>query len=584
MAKRSSPEAGGKLPTRAFSAACAAAWLVLAVSLWIAIDRQSLIGDAAYHLLAGDQALRHGTNQLNLEHPPLVKLVAALPLLGEEPLAPPVGVDRVIATSLELFDDPARVRRSQLRARTLLTIVFSLPLLMGCFALGSRWGGRRAGGVLALAFGLSFAVLPFLPVIQTDIAVTLGFVVTILALLRYLDTPGLPRALVAGVALGLAMASKHSGVLLCPSVLYALLAAAPRRPLDRFFDLLAVVLMSGTVLYVTYSVANHDYDPELGRDTIERYLGGEGMITGQQMQSHAKLLLGAERVDPNLAQWLTGILGIRTQNQIGVYPSYAFGSVSSQGRWWYFPAVLLIKTPLPLLLASLGALVLWVRRRPAARSSLAKNGRAAIGLLVLTVVVSLGVAMSSNYNLGVRHLMPVLPFLYLPAALWAARSRVRAVVLVGALAVETMVLAPLWMSATNTWWLGDWNPTRSALSGSDTEYRQNFIALADAVKTREIDTLHVLYPLLTEPELQAYLPGARLVEPGEELLPGHWYAVSVLIEQYLPAIPRANLDDVLGADGLISLARSWTPLWQRVASGEDHGYVAGTFHLYRIPE
>ncbi len=46
----------------------AAAVLVLALQI-LAIDRQSLIGDAPYHLLAGDQALRDGVNLLNFEHP-----------------------------------------------------------------------------------------------------------------------------------------------------------------------------------------------------------------------------------------------------------------------------------------------------------------------------------------------------------------------------------------------------------------------------------------------------------------------------------------------------------------------------------
>ncbi len=202
-----------------------------------------------------------------------------------------------------------------------------MPLLACCYALGARWGGPRAGGVLALSAGLSFAVLPFLPVIQTDTAVTLGFVATALALLRYLDAPGPARAVIAGAALGLAMASKHSGVLLWPGALFALLVAgnsplrARARLLARALDLALAVLVSGTVLYLTYAAANHDYEPRVGRDTIHRYLSGEGMITGQEMQRHANLLLGAERVDPNLAQWLTGLLGIRTQNRIGVYPS-----------------------------------------------------------------------------------------------------------------------------------------------------------------------------------------------------------------------------------------------------------------------
>ena len=61
---------------------------LLALGLQIAaIHAHSLSGDGAYHLLAGHQALRYGQNTVNFEHPPLVKLLVALPLLLEdEPL------------------------------------------------------------------------------------------------------------------------------------------------------------------------------------------------------------------------------------------------------------------------------------------------------------------------------------------------------------------------------------------------------------------------------------------------------------------------------------------------------------------
>ena len=72
--------------------------------------------------------------------------------------------------------------------------------------------------------------------------------------------------------------------------------------------------------------------------------------------------------------------------------------------------------------------------------------------------------------------------------------------------------------------------------------------------------------------------------PSAPVEPGQWYAVSILVEQYLPAIPRSDPDDVLGAESLAALARTWTPLWEQVRRGEDHGYVAGTFHLYRNPK
>ena len=178
-----------------------------------------------------------------------------------------------------------------------------------------------------------------------------------------------------------------------------------------------------------------------------------------------------------------------------------------------------------------------------------------MAVLILTVGIYLAIAMTSSYNLGVRHLMPILPFLYLPAALWAARSRTRAALLTGALAIEALALAPLWMSATNTWWLGPANPTRWALAGSDTEYHQNFITLAGAARERQIERLYVLYPLLDERELRAYIPQARLVRPETSIASGEWVAVNVNVEQYLPAIPEADPKTVRGYRALQALER-----------------------------
>ena len=139
------------------------------------------------------------------------------------------------------------------------------------------------------------------------------------------------------------------------------------------------------------------------------------------------------------------------------------------------------------------------------------------------------------------------------------------------------------MSATNTWWLADRNPTRLSLGGGDLEYGQNFIQLAKETRRRDIDSLRVLYPVLEPAVLGAYLPDARLVAPGDPIEPG-WYAVNVTVEQLVPAVLAARPESLYNYRGLSELATRWRPFWQRVAAGEDHGYVAATFHLYHHPD
>lgn len=199
------------------------------------------------------------------------------------------------------------------------------------------------------------------------------------------------------------------------------------------------------------------------------------------------------------------------------------------------------------------------------------------------MAVYLAASVTSNYNLSVRHMLPILPLLYLPLAIFLGRRRRWAALVVGTLLVESLLVAPDWMASTNTWWLGDSNPTRFVLGAGNLEYRQSFVGLARYAKKEAIEPLYVLYPILADEVLAAYLPEAALVRPGEEIRPG-WYAVNVTVEQLVPALLEAPGDAVYNYDELHRAAERWEPFWQAVvAAGEDHGWVAGTYHLYRVP-
>jgi hypothetical protein len=385
-----------------------------------------------------------------------------------------------------------------------------------------------------------------------------------------------------GVAFGVAISVKFSGLLLLPTVaISVLIAALPLRV--RIAHLLAVAAIALGLVEISYAAANWRYDSVAGRQTIRSYCRAAGTLkVTDRMRPLEEPLLAVEKADPRLAQWLLGALGIMIQDQIGVYPSYAFGTVTSQGRWWYYPVLILVKTPAAILVATAALAILWRRRRPPPGQRRFVVPKSALPL-PLTVAVYLAAAMASNYNLSVRHLLPVVPMLYLPVALGVTRSRAASIALVTVLAVESLLLAPLWMSATNTWWLGDRNPTRFALSGGDLEYGQNFVRLAEETRRRDIDSLRVLYPVLEPAVLAAYLPDARLVTPGDPIEPG-WYAVNVTVEQLVPAVLTARPESLYNYRGLTDLAARWHPFWEAVAAGEDHGYVAATFHLYHHPD
>ncbi len=556
--------------------------LLLALGFqWTAIHEQSLTNDEPYHLVAGFQALEYGQNTVNLEHPLLVKLVGALPArLSGEDLVPELGPSEGYEASKRVFSNSELLLWAGFWGRVLATGVFTVPLLVGTFFLGRRFGGETAGLALASMIAFSFSVLPNLCLLQTDTAVSAAFVLTALAALRYGDAPSTPRAAVLGLCLGLGLASKFSAVLLLPAVALGV-GAARRPPSRRLFHGLVAGAVAAAFTWCVFAAGNWGYDSHDGEAVIVAHCEGKATIAvDAEMRSWTPRLLLLEDIEPLAAQWLTGFVGVGVQNKIGIYPSYAFGTVTSEGRTWYFPALLAVKVPLAILLLTAVAGARWLLK---ARSRRPSRATLLAGLLALTYV---GASVVSNYNLGFRHLLPALPILFLPAALEAGRSRRRAAITVAVLVLEAAVLAPLWMSATNTWWLGDRNPARFAFASSNLEYRQNFGELAEEVEERGIDRLGVFYPLLAESAISAYVPGGYAVSADPDALEEGWYAVSVLVEQYFPALKDDTppLPRLYGREALRAEVDRWSPSWKRIRGGEDHGYVAGTFHLFYLPK
>jgi hypothetical protein len=200
----------------------------------IAVFSFSLTNDEPVHLLAGYQSLKLGTVAINLEHPPLPKLIAATPLLLEPHIFTlPSRAASAARSALEIFQDPVVAERVTVRARLALMLLFVLPLLVGTFFLGREVGGNSAGLVLVSAMAFSFSTLPYLSLITTDAAVAAATTFGVLAAIRWLRKGGLLPPLGLGLALGFGLVSKFSAVFLLPVYLVTAALVLRRRDSKR---------------------------------------------------------------------------------------------------------------------------------------------------------------------------------------------------------------------------------------------------------------------------------------------------------------------------------------------------------------
>ena len=222
--------------------------LLLSAQVLHAIHGQSLTWDEDDHIFAGYESWKTHDFGLNPEHPPLVKLLATLPLLPLHLTVPPLQhrffkAEAYFGGRQFLFHNgPAD--GNQYSAETLVfrarlpTLLFTLAAALLVFFAAREMFSLRAGLLALTLFCFEPNLLAHGAYVTTDMAAACTFFATIYCLYRYLERPTFARLLVTGVAAGLALASKHSTVLLAPMLVLLLAgellarAISSRRPRD----------------------------------------------------------------------------------------------------------------------------------------------------------------------------------------------------------------------------------------------------------------------------------------------------------------------------------------------------------------
>ena len=490
----------------------------------IIVHGESLTFDEGDHIFAGYMMLHNGDYGLNPEHPPLVKLVAALPLLHEKLWVPPLQ-QRFFKSEayrdgrdfLERNDGPEH--RLLFRIR-LAAGVFAAGLSVMVFLIGSEFFGEAAGLLALLLVVFEPNVLANSDLVTTDVGVACFFLATIYCFYRYARQPTVIRLLLTGLAAGLTLSSKHSGILLAPMLLGLTLVEIAcaergrrRRMAGTLFGGLAVtVIVAVVVLWAFYGF---------------RYAARPaGLVMNPTLSEYAAPLKGLNSwVIGHFANWrllpesyLLGMTDIHYAAQ--QYPIFLLGHDYAHGVWWYFPVALSIKTTLGLIGLVVLACVALIGRR-------LRQGRE-LAYLIVPGAIYLAVAILSGMNIGTRHVL----FLYPLAALLAAAGLTALVQhsrrwiwigggLVACHIASALAVFPAEMAYANEAWGGAAN-THKYLSDSSVDWAQQLPHIKQWVDAHPGEECWLAYSAYPELRPQAYgipchpLPTAHT---GWEMLP-----------------------------------------------------------------
>jgi len=518
--------------------------LVLSRLLFFVALETSSTSDEAPHLAAGVSYLATGDYRMNPEHPPLVKQLAAWPVWadGQDPPLDSRAWDRA---DIWRFGD-AFLNSQNEHARTTLALGRVIPILLSLLlaALVVLWSTRLHGPLGGLLTAVIVALDPTLlahgALVTTDVGFTLAWLLTLAALIAVRRKNTLWRRLGAGLALGCALATKFSALLLLPLIPVVVFWEGWRELrslLPRWRDVLGTSL---SMVAVATGVVTLVYEGDTGL-------------------------------------WFQGLHVMR-----GGAETFLLGERHDAGLLHYFLVALPIKVPpatwLVLVLAAVAA---W--RRPSAEPSITRDdssGRVELRVLAFAGLYFFVMASLTKLNIGVRHVLPTQATLWILAG-GALRWPFRPVI-ARALAVATLVIVGLW----NAWELRQAWPHPIAyasslvggpaalprlLADSNIDWGQGLPALARWQKANAKGGLFLAYFGNADPaawgvrstRLPAYGPVDESEPPGVPKIPSRLFV----------AISTTNLQG-LGLGGLAPYAF--------LEGREPLAIVGGSFHVYDL--
>ena len=345
--------------------------------------------DEAMHLGAGYSYLATGDFRLEPQNPPLIKEILAMPLF--------LAYRLPFRTDTQDWRDGAEylvgqnfLFRSALPADRMILLARLPNLLLGglLVALIGWWAYRLWGGgaaVVAIALAcLEPNLVAHSALVTTDAGASLFIFSTIYLLWEYGHFRSRWWFLAgAGISLGMALVCKFSTILLVPIIGLIIALSLVFDGVDR----------------------NGFFAKENRRQLGERL--------PQAVAAFLVILLFASVVIPpaylfqGFEPWLTGLRKFVTLAREG-QPAFFLGQISYEGSWSYYLVAFLIKTPVGSLLLIAASLVLYRAGRPLRRGEV-------IFLLLPVVIVFLSMT-QAKVNIGLRHILPVYPFLFVLAS------------------------------------------------------------------------------------------------------------------------------------------------------------------------
>lgn len=530
---------------------------VFVVQCLLTAEANSPANDEGKHLVTGWWLLNHRRCCLGIDNSPLTAYLA-LPLLTLDVREDPrlsMGLNSDFAGHLFIFGSPDP--ELMVLASRYSTILVGIVMLIVAAWLANQLYGKPAGLFTLSLLAFDPNLIAHFSLISTDALLTATTVIFLATLHTMILAPTPGHATTAGITLGLALLSKFTALVLLPATLLLLLlypkALRNRPPALWLGRSVLAALTAATALWVGY---------------------------GFQLASNPPYFI--------LPGFADGLRQAREYASLGMV-AYLNGEI---GLFWrsYFLVALALKTPIPLLM-------LWALALTAALPNTSEPSGRSRWAPTLLAAVFYAAALSSNLNIGLRHLLPVYPLMaiacgslipFILKRLPLRRRLLKSIpgLLCAWLAIETLSISPFYLAYFNQFAGGPIGGARY-LSDSNIDWGQDLKRLKHEMNKHGINEVILSYFGNTNPAFYGiryqYLPrmvvgstqGDRAVGSRQEVL-----AVSIM---NLHGILLKNFDfKWLASRRPFARAGYSILLYDITGDAEAHRYLAAIYKVNKL--
>lgn len=354
--------------------------VLIPLQIILSTSQKSITNDELIHISAGYSYWKTYDFRLNPEHPPLVKLASAFPLLFLNPSLPKGPAWEESATKIEAQWDYGREFFFEANSNADMILFWArlfpifLTTLLGFYVyLFSRdlWGEKGALVSLAL-FAFSPTLLAHGGLVTTDVGIAAFSVMLLYHLWRYWQNQNQRHLILCGIFFGFSLATKFTG-------------------LYHFFIL--------PLLFLKGYLGHRDQVWEFWMSKKGLFhLRGLGIIIGIGIFVLI-LFYGVFEFE----HFFRGVEDVIGHSRVG-HPTYLHGEHSRQGWWYYFIVAFAVKTAIPTMIVILIALIVL----PFTRKDLLTEAFLFVPILVFFCLFTI-----NKINIGLRHILVIYPFLFI---------------------------------------------------------------------------------------------------------------------------------------------------------------------------